>query len=172
MPPSRPLGVGMAAVEKPDRDREEPLLRPGLRVLDAGCGTGALTRARYNTSLLRGAPLASLNAFDPTPAMLSQLRTALQRRRTRRQGWRAICPLHNMPEPVDTRYDWPSVGGKHLNGAGTGRRVPAGRRRTVGIPRVPTLRVLSPGVGSCVSVGNIPARTDRPCSCSAAHRSR
>lgn len=57
-----------------------PLLRPGLRVLDAGCGAGALTLAVYEASVRRGAPLAALNAFDLTPAMLGQLRTKLERR--------------------------------------------------------------------------------------------
>ena len=57
-----------------------PLLRPGLRVLDAGCGTGALTLAVYDASVRRGVPLASLNAFDLTPAMLDRLRATLERR--------------------------------------------------------------------------------------------
>jgi cyclopropane fatty-acyl-phospholipid synthase-like methyltransferase len=57
-----------------------PLLRPGLRVLDAGCGAGALTLAVYEASVRRCAPLAALNAFDLTPAMLGQLRTTLERR--------------------------------------------------------------------------------------------
>jgi SAM-dependent methyltransferase len=58
-----------------------PLLRPGrLRVLDAGCGTGALTLAVYDAAVRRGAPLAALNGFDLTPAMLGQLRATLERR--------------------------------------------------------------------------------------------
>ncbi len=57
-----------------------PLLRPGLRVLDAGCGMGALTLAVYEASERRGAPLAALHGFDLTPAMLSQLRATLERR--------------------------------------------------------------------------------------------
>ena len=56
------------------------LLRPGLRVLDAGCGTGALTLAVYEASVRRGAPFAALNGFDLTPAMLGQLRANLERR--------------------------------------------------------------------------------------------
>jgi SAM-dependent methyltransferase len=57
-----------------------PLLRPGVRVLDAGCGTGALTLAVYDASLKRGIPLGSLNGFDLTPAMLGQLRSTLEGR--------------------------------------------------------------------------------------------
>lgn len=60
-----------------------PLLRPGVRVLDAGCGTGALTLAVYDASLRRGITLGSLNGFDLTPAMLGQLRATLERRSIR-----------------------------------------------------------------------------------------
>lgn len=60
-----------------------PLLRPGVRVLDAGCGTGALTLAVYDASLRRGIPLGSLNGFDLTPAMLVQLRATLEQRSIR-----------------------------------------------------------------------------------------
>ncbi len=59
-----------------------PLLRrPGLRVLEAGCGTGALTFAVHDAATRRGAPLAALDAFDLTPAMLDRLRSARDRRR-------------------------------------------------------------------------------------------
>ena len=57
-----------------------PLLRPGVRVLDAGCGTGALTLAVYDAARRRGLPLAALNGFDLTPAMLARLRATLERR--------------------------------------------------------------------------------------------
>jgi ubiquinone/menaquinone biosynthesis C-methylase UbiE len=57
-----------------------PHLRPGLRVLEAGCGTGALTLAVYDAAVRRGAPLAALNVFDLTPAMLGQLQATLERR--------------------------------------------------------------------------------------------
>lgn len=57
-----------------------PLLRPGLRVLEAGCGTGALTLAIHDASVRRGTPLGSFDAFDLTPAMLQHLRETLERR--------------------------------------------------------------------------------------------
>jgi SAM-dependent methyltransferase len=57
-----------------------PLLRPGLRVLDAGCGTGALTLAVRDALARRGMPPAALHAFDLTPAMLDRLRATLRRR--------------------------------------------------------------------------------------------
>ncbi len=58
-----------------------PLLaRPGLRVLEAGCGTGALTLALLGAADRRGRPLARLDAFDLTPAMLDRLRLTLAHR--------------------------------------------------------------------------------------------
>jgi SAM-dependent methyltransferase len=56
-----------------------PLLRPGLRVLEAGCGAGALTLAVHAAAARRGISLAAYDAFDLTPAMLARLRAALDR---------------------------------------------------------------------------------------------
>jgi ubiquinone/menaquinone biosynthesis C-methylase UbiE len=56
------------------------LLRPGMRVLEAGCGTGALTLAVHDASLRLGIPFASFDAFDLTPAMLQHLRATLEQR--------------------------------------------------------------------------------------------
>ena len=57
-----------------------PLLRSGLRILDAGCGTGAVTLALREALIGRGFVAQSLHAFDLTPAMLDRFRTTLQRR--------------------------------------------------------------------------------------------
>jgi SAM-dependent methyltransferase len=57
-----------------------PLLGPGLRILDAGCGTGALTLAVWDALAHRGFSPAAFHAFDLTPAMLDRLRERLQRR--------------------------------------------------------------------------------------------
>ena len=57
-----------------------PLLRPDLRILDAGCGTGAVTLALQNVLLRRGFAPRSLHAFDLTPAMLDAFRARLQSR--------------------------------------------------------------------------------------------
>ena len=59
---------------------KSPLLRPGLRILDAGCGTGALTLAVHDACRARGLTPAAFHAFDLTPAMLGHLRGKLDRR--------------------------------------------------------------------------------------------
>lgn len=56
------------------------LLRPGLRVLDAGCGTGVVTLALREALVRRGLSPALLHAFDLTPAMLDRFRETLRRR--------------------------------------------------------------------------------------------
>jgi len=57
-----------------------PLIRPNLRVLDAGCGTGALTLAVRDAFVRRGVPPIVLHAFDLTPAMLDHMRGVLEQR--------------------------------------------------------------------------------------------
>jgi SAM-dependent methyltransferase len=57
-----------------------PLLGSGLRVLDAGCGTGIATLALRDALLRRGLAPGPLHAFDLTPAMLERFRRTLGRR--------------------------------------------------------------------------------------------
>jgi ubiquinone/menaquinone biosynthesis C-methylase UbiE len=58
--------------------RHSPLLRSGLRVLDAGCGTGALTLAVREALVSRGLTPGPMQGFDLTPAMLDYFRQRLQ----------------------------------------------------------------------------------------------
>ena len=57
-----------------------PLLQPGLRILDAGCGTGVVTLALREALVRRGFMPQSLHAFDLTPAMLDRFQTTLRHR--------------------------------------------------------------------------------------------
>ncbi|MGD0670819.1 MAG: class I SAM-dependent methyltransferase [Candidatus Binatus sp.] len=57
-----------------------PLLRSGLRVLDAGCGTGIVTLALREALLQRGFHPGPLQGFDLTPAMLDRFRQTLHTR--------------------------------------------------------------------------------------------
>jgi SAM-dependent methyltransferase len=57
-----------------------PLLRPQLRVLDAGCGTGALTLALRQALVQRGLPPLALHGFDLTPTMLERFEAKLRAR--------------------------------------------------------------------------------------------
>jgi cyclopropane fatty-acyl-phospholipid synthase-like methyltransferase len=56
------------------------LLHPGLRILEAGCGAGALTFAVWDAAERRGIRFGTFDAFDLTPAMLDRLRASLRRR--------------------------------------------------------------------------------------------
>jgi len=51
---------------------QSQLLRSDLRVLDAGCGTGAVTIALHEALLRRGFVPGTIAAFDLTPAMLQR----------------------------------------------------------------------------------------------------
>lgn len=54
-----------------------PVLGSGLRVLDAGCGTGVVTLALREALAQRGLRPGITQAFDLTPAMIERFRTKL-----------------------------------------------------------------------------------------------
>ena len=53
---------------------QSQLLRSDLKVLDAGCGTGAVTFALHEALVRRGFVPGTIDAFDLTPAMLQHFR--------------------------------------------------------------------------------------------------
>jgi SAM-dependent methyltransferase len=59
---------------------QSPLLRSGLRVLDAGCGTGVVTLGLRDALVQRHLTPGTLHAFDLTPVMLDRFRATLARR--------------------------------------------------------------------------------------------
>lgn len=56
------------------------LLRPRMKVLDAGCGFGMATFALFDALVERGIEPGPVDAFDLTPAMLARFRSELDRR--------------------------------------------------------------------------------------------
>ena len=58
--------------------RGSSFLRSGIRVLDAGCGTGAATLAVHDALVQRAVTPGRLDAFDLTPAMLEHFRKTLE----------------------------------------------------------------------------------------------
>jgi cyclopropane fatty-acyl-phospholipid synthase-like methyltransferase len=46
-------------------------LEPGMKILDAGCGTGAVTKALHHTARERNLSRITFHGFDLTPAMLA-----------------------------------------------------------------------------------------------------
>jgi ubiquinone/menaquinone biosynthesis C-methylase UbiE len=76
-----------------------PLLRSGLRVLDAGCGTGFVTLALREALLSRALQPGTLHAFDLTPAMLDRFRGTLRRREIEgvELAQANVLALHRLP---------------------------------------------------------------------------
>src|SRR5262249_33116317 len=56
------------------------LIRPGLRVLDAGCGFGMVTFALLNVLRQKNFDYRAIDAFDLTPAMLVRFKQTLKDR--------------------------------------------------------------------------------------------
>ena len=84
---------------------QSSLLRSDLRVLDAGCGTGALTLAFHEALRRKGFKTKSLDAFDLTPAMLSRLQEKCESREIRIRTTQAnVLELDRMA-PDWTDYD-------------------------------------------------------------------
>jgi len=85
--------------------RAAPFLQPHLRVLDAGCGTGAVSLAFRNAMLSRGFALGPMHGFDLTPAMLERFKTKLAQSTSQIELRQAdVLRLETLPhEPI--RFD-------------------------------------------------------------------
>lgn len=59
--------------------RQSGALEPNLRILDAGCGTGNVTRQVLDVARRRGISGLLIHGFDLTPAMLNRFRQWLHR---------------------------------------------------------------------------------------------
>lgn len=82
------------------------LLRPGLRVLDAGCGFGVITFALLEALGQKNLEYKSIDAFDLTPAMLGRFQNTLQARGITRVELRQadVLALETLPASW-TNYD-------------------------------------------------------------------
>jgi ubiquinone/menaquinone biosynthesis C-methylase UbiE len=86
--------------------RRSHLLRPGLRVLDAGCGFGMVTFAFLEALREENFDYKSIDAFDLTPAMLRRFEKELEGRGTTRVQPRKadVLALEALPSSW-TNYD-------------------------------------------------------------------
>ena len=77
-----------------------PFLRSGLRVLDAGCGTGAITLALREALVRRGLAPGITQAFDLTPAMLDCFHQRLRARGITgvETAQADVCELNALPQ--------------------------------------------------------------------------
>lgn len=57
------------------------MLRSGMRILDAGCGSGMVTFALLDVLRAKGLNVQTIDAFDLTPAMLSRFEKLLTERK-------------------------------------------------------------------------------------------
>ena len=83
-----------------------PTLRSGMRILDAGCGTGVVSLALRDALEARGLRVGAMDGFDLTPAMLERFRATLEARAIEgvRLAEADVLELHALPESW-TGYD-------------------------------------------------------------------
>jgi SAM-dependent methyltransferase len=86
--------------------RSSPVLRTGLRVLDAGCGLGMATFAFIEALRQKNLDYNSIDGFDLTPAMLSRFQETLEARGITRVQLRQadVLALETLPSSW-TDYD-------------------------------------------------------------------
>jgi ubiquinone/menaquinone biosynthesis C-methylase UbiE len=81
-------------------------LRSGLRILNAGCGTGDDTLALVRALTSRGPEYQTIDAFDLTPAMLAHLQESLDAKRIKNVRLKEanVLDLESLPTEW-TNYD-------------------------------------------------------------------
>jgi len=86
--------------------QSSPLLRTGLRVLDAGCGFGMATFAFIEALRQKNLDYKSIDGFDLTPAMLSRFQETLEAQGVTRVQLRQadVLALETLPSSW-TNYD-------------------------------------------------------------------
>ncbi|MBW2161812.1 MAG: methyltransferase domain-containing protein, partial [Deltaproteobacteria bacterium] len=80
--------------------RQSGTLEPNLRILDAGCGTGNVTREVLDLARRQDITGLSIDGFDLTPAMLNRFRQWLSREGVEAIDLREanVLELHRLPE--------------------------------------------------------------------------
>lgn len=81
-------------------------LRPNLKILDAGCGTGIVTRVLYDIAREKGYEGITFHGFDITPAMLDIFREWIAKKRAKGISLEQadVLNLKNLP-PNWKEYD-------------------------------------------------------------------
>lgn len=79
--------------------RKSGALEPNLRILDAGCGTGNVTRQVLDIARRRGITGLSIHGFDLTPAMLDRFRQWL--------GWTGVEAVELLEANVFEQHHFP-----------------------------------------------------------------
>jgi ubiquinone/menaquinone biosynthesis C-methylase UbiE len=59
--------------------QEKAYLRSGMKILDAGCGTGIVTKVLYGLARRKGFDGITFHGFDLTPAMLELFQQWMQK---------------------------------------------------------------------------------------------
>jgi cyclopropane fatty-acyl-phospholipid synthase-like methyltransferase len=87
---------------------ENDFLRPGMRILDAGCGTGSVTKVLYHLSRQKGMEDITFYGFDLTPAMLALFQQWVDEEGAQRIHLQQadVLDLQNQLPSDSNSFDW------------------------------------------------------------------